>query len=380
MLYALQTLWHEKSRYIPGVLAVAFSAVLMALQFGLMLGLFMITSIPIDHTDPNNVWIGSKDVKSVDLGQPIPESYIGRLGEREGSSPPEPFIANFANFFKPQGGTELCFLLGSKMEIDSAGAANVLTPELRSRLTEPNAIVVDESDLKRLGLDNYDPTDPDDRPKINGQEVRLVGTVSGLKSLAAPWVFCSDHTARKLMGTMLPPYHTKYFLIRCDSPQRAQILAGELREKYPEMTAYTADEFSMQSRMYWLFRTKAGVAIGYAALLGLAVGALVTAQTLYAATMASAKEYATLFALGIPRTRVYFTVLSQAFWVGIFGVLLAFPVVHLLALGAEMAGTKVVLRWEVMGGAAAITLMTSLFAGLLALRSVRTIEPMSLLR
>ena len=82
MSYALQTLWHEKSRYFPGVLAVAFSAVLMALQFGLMLGLFMITSIPIDHTDPQNVWVGSNDVKSVDLGQPIPESTIGRIPTR----------------------------------------------------------------------------------------------------------------------------------------------------------------------------------------------------------------------------------------------------------------------------------------------------------
>ena len=89
MSYALQTLWHEKSRYFPGVLAVAFSAVLMALQFGLMLGLFMITSIPIDHTDPQNVWVGSNDVKSVDLGQPIPESTIGRIPTRPGVRPPE---------------------------------------------------------------------------------------------------------------------------------------------------------------------------------------------------------------------------------------------------------------------------------------------------
>jgi putative ABC transport system permease protein len=380
MSYSLQTLWHERSRYIPGVLAVAFSAVLMALQFGLMLGLFMITSIPIDHTSPNNVWIGSNDVKSVDLGQPIPESYIARIGTPDGAKPPEPFVANFANFFKPEGGTELCFLLGSKLEPDSAGAADVLTPELRYKLTEPFAVVVDESDLKRLGMDTYDASDPDKKPKINGREVRLVGTVKGLKSLAAPWVFCSDYTARVLMGAMLPPDHTKYLIVKCDTEADAQALAKELRSAYPEMTAYTADEFSLQSRLYWLFRTKAGVAIGYAALLGLAVGALVTAQTLYAATVASAKEYATLFALGIPRARVYWTVLSQAFWVGLFGVAVAYPMVHLLALGAEAAGTKVVLRWEVLVGASAITLATSLFAGLLALRSVRTIEPMNLLR
>ena len=44
------------------------------------------------------------------------------------------------------------------------------------------------------------------------------------------------------------------------------------------MSAFTAEEFSLKSRVYWLLRTKAGIAIGFAALLGLMVGALVTMQ------------------------------------------------------------------------------------------------------
>ena len=70
------------------------------------------------------------------------------------------------------------------------------------------------------------------------------------------------------------------------------------------MVAYTAEEFSTGSRKYWLIRTKAGLAIGYAALLGLFVGMVITAQTLYSATAAIAKEFAILLALGIPRWRI----------------------------------------------------------------------------
>ena len=83
MSYALQTLWHERSRYVSGVLAVAFSAVLIALQCGLLLGLFKITSIPIDNTTAG-VWIGSTDVQSVDLGKPIPASYMTRVAGMPG--------------------------------------------------------------------------------------------------------------------------------------------------------------------------------------------------------------------------------------------------------------------------------------------------------
>src|SRR5437588_550503 len=62
MSYSLATLWHERQRYVPGVLAVGFSALLIALQCGLLLGLFSITSIPVDHTRAD-IWVGSPEVR-----------------------------------------------------------------------------------------------------------------------------------------------------------------------------------------------------------------------------------------------------------------------------------------------------------------------------
>ncbi|MFO0822944.1 MAG: ABC transporter permease [Gemmataceae bacterium] len=375
MSYALQTLWHEKTRYASGVMAVTFSAVLIALQCGLLLGLFKITSIPVDNTTAD-IWVGSTAASSVDLGKPIPNSYISRLAGMPGVKMPEQYIANFANFTKPAGGTELCFLLGSLLDDGTSGAAKLLTKEQREALTMPNAIVVDESDVKRLALNS-----PDGEPKINGKKVYLVGTVKGLKSLAAPWVFCSLHTARQLMGPMLPPDHVTYLLAKCESPQRAKEVAAELRSQYSgDMVAYTAEEFSLQSRMYWLTRTKAGLAIGYAALLGLIVGAVITAQTLYSATAANAKEFAILLALGIPRWRISLMVLTQSFWVGVIGITFALPVCFGLRWIAMNFNTEVDMRWEILLGTTIITVGMALIAGMFALRSVKQIEPMNLLR
>src|SRR6266478_4329630 len=55
--YTVSILWHERQRYLPGILAVAFSALLIAVQCGLLLGMFTITSIPVDHTRAD-VWVG----------------------------------------------------------------------------------------------------------------------------------------------------------------------------------------------------------------------------------------------------------------------------------------------------------------------------------
>ncbi len=375
MSYALQTLWHERTRYASGVLAVTFSAVLIALQCGLLLGLFKITSIPIDNTTAD-LWVGSTAVPSVDLGKPIPVSYLSRVEGYSGIRSVELIIANFGNFTKPTGGTELCFLLGSKMDDDAAGAATVLTKKQREDLTMRYAIVVDESDVKRLGLDN-----PEGKAKINGKDVQLVGTVKGLKSLAAPWIFCNLDTARQLMGPLLPYDHVTYLLARTDTPERAKRIAEDLRAQYgSDMVAYSSEEFSTNSRKYWLLRTKAGLAIGYAALLGLIVGMVITAQTLYSATAANAKEFAILLALGIPRWRISLMVITQSFWVGIIGISFAYPCCLGLRYLALQFNTDVDMRWEVLAGTAGITVGMALIAGILALRSVRQIEPMDLLR
>ena len=73
-------------------------------------------------------------------------------------------------------------------------------------------------------------------------------------------------------------------------------------------------------------------------------------------------------------------VLTQSFWVGLIGIAIAYPVcVGLRALALQF-NTDVDLRWEVLAGTAVITVGMALLAGLFALRSVRQIEPMALLR
>jgi len=377
MNYSLATLWHERPRFLPGIGAVAFSAVLIALQCGLLLGLFKITSLPVDNTNAD-VWVGSHEVLSVDLGRPIQLSKISRVAGDPRVKEVEEYYQAFASWIKPDGGSELCIVIGSKLDDDSLGSVHELTPEMRDALTEPNSIVIDSGERNRLGVNGIG-----DYAEINKVRVRIVGETKGLKSLAGPYVFCSRPTARLILRNMTPRDTTTYYLVRCHNPKDSESLAHDLNEEFKDrhdMTVMTKDSFSTRSRLHWLTKTKAGIALGYTALLGLLVGAVVTSQTLYAATTASAKEYAILLAMGIPRQRVTRTVMVQSFWVGLFGILLAYPTVHGLAEMGRLAGVVIPLPWELLAIVAVVTLVMSLLAGLVALRSVRKIEPMSLLR
>src|SRR5262249_2600401 len=255
--YSLATLWHEKQRYLPGVFAVAFSALLIALQCGLLLGLFSITSIPIDHTRAD-IWMGAPKVLSVDLGRPIREGFFARLAAQPEVAGTETYLQGFAYWSKPDGGTELCMIVGSSMEPGALGRVNELTPEMCALLTEPGTIVVDESDLGRLGIKGVG-----DTAEISGFRVRVVGLTKGLKSLAGPYLFCSRTTAHDRLRLL--PGQVTYVLGQCKDPADAPKVAARLRQQYSNLTAFPSKEFSLRSRLHWLTKTKAGIALGYAA-------------------------------------------------------------------------------------------------------------------
>jgi putative ABC transport system permease protein len=393
MSYSLATLLYDRQRYMPGVLAVAFSCLLIALQCGLLLGLFSIISLPVDNTTAD-IWVVHPDVPSVDLALPIPTSWQAYLLAMPEVERCEIYNQGFAYWNKPTGGVELSMIVGSRLGKDALGAVPYLTSHMRSQLTEPGAVIIDDSEFERLGVNGIG-----DTAEINRKQVRVVNTVSGLKSLAGPYVFCNIETARLLLR--MTEDQTMFILARCNNkadagkviqrveeyratqPTSTNYSEGKAMTEYPlpaKMAAFTKEQFSLRSRLHWLTKTKAGIALGFAAALGLLVGAVVTSQTLYAATAASLKEYAVLRAMGIPRWRMAATVLAQSFWVGVAGVALALPTAFALASLGDEVGAKVQLPWQLLALAVGVTMLMAMLSGLAALRSLRLIEPVALLR
>jgi putative ABC transport system permease protein len=372
MGYSLTILWHDRQRYLPAMLAVTFSALLVALQFGLLLGTFSMVSIPIDHTTAD-VWVGEPQASSVDMGMPVPERWRDRLDALPEVVQTEPYILMFLAWSRPHGGTEHVIIVGSRLHDRALGAVQELTPALRQQLAEPGSVVVDEADMGRLGLTKG----VGEVAKVNGFRVRVAGVVRGLKGLGGPYLFCSLETARRLLR--MGPDEVTYLLARCRDPHDAPRVVEQLR-RYTSLSVFTREEFSSRSRWHWLVLSGAGISLSLAALLGLLVGAVVTSQTLYAATAASFREYAVLRALGVPRGRLVGTVLAQAFWLGVAGVLLALPAVIGLARVAGLAGARVFLPPWLLASAGGLTLATALLAGLAALRSLRHLQLAALLR
>jgi putative ABC transport system permease protein len=374
--YSLAILWRSKQTFLSAVLAVAFSSLLINLQCGLLLGIFSLTSIPVDHSRAD-LWMGSPRLLSVDLGEPMRESTLGRLALQPEVVRVEPYVLDYSRWYKPGGGRELCVVVGCHLGPGSLGVVDRLTPSDRRLLEEPGAVFVDSSDLERLGIEGVGA-----RAEVGKHAVRVVGLTQGLESLTGPYVFCSLRTARILLtrGPATPRDQITYALAECRSPDDAPRVVARLRQEYPDVSTFTRDEISLRSQLHWLLRTKGGLAMGYAAVLGLIIGCVITSQTLHSATLASLRELAVLRAMGIPRRRIAGLVLAQSFQVGLAGVLVGFLAFHGTRYVAIWMGVSVVLPWLLQAGAAAITLLMALFSGLFSLRSLRLVDPAVLLR
>ncbi len=377
MPYSLAILWRDRSRYLPAVLAVTFSAVLIAVQCGLVLGLLICTSVPIDHAGAD-IWVITSDAASMPQTYPIPDLWALRVARQPEVVRTETYLLGAGSWHKPnQGSAELCYLIGSRLDAGSLGVVRELSPDVRARLAEPGAVVVDEWDLENLGLSKG----VGEHAELNGRRVRVVGTVRGFQGHNFIYVFCSLETARMLMPEFMQhPEMTMCVLARCKDPADAPAVVERLRRLHPDMGVYTRAELSRRVQMYWLFRSTGGTVMLCTISLALLVGLVVTSQTLYAAVLASLREYAVLDAMGIPRWRLIVLTLAKSFWIGAFGILLAFPVVLVLSWAALLMRTRVLLPVEMLLVTAALTMGMALVSGISALRPLRQVEPATLLR
>src|SRR5213079_310750 len=145
-----------------------------------------------------------------------------------------------------------------------------------------------------------------------------------------PALFTSYRNASQYLG--LGPEQGMFILARVANGYSVTDVQRKLRERLPEVDVFTREEFARKSRWYWVIKTGAGSAILTAAILGFLIGLVVVSQTIYANTMENLEEYATLKALGAPRSLVARVVLTQALLCGavgsILGLIAVIPVIN----------------------------------------------------
>lgn len=373
---ARKTFVHEWRRFMPAVLAIGFSGVLLVVQAALVLGIFGSAAVSVTASSAD-LWAGYPGTQSVNFGRPVSSDVEMRLRIDPDVTAVEPYLWVEANWHNPQqaGGGISVFVSGIRTQADALMFARILPAGLRARLREPGAVIVDRADTEQLGIE------PGGSALINGQRVQLVAAIPGLRALGGVNVLASIDTAQSLMGNEQTPGMT-YFVAQVRDPDRA----AEARDRmvadraFGPFEVWTARQFATRSQLYWMFGTGAGIAVLFMAAIVCLVGAAVTSQSFMSVVAASSREYAMLNALGVSMKSLSRVVFEQSCWIGGIGLMVAAVASTFLLTAAASQDVPVAMNTPVALVCALLIGGLAMVSGLIAVRGLLRADPAVLLR
>jgi putative ABC transport system permease protein len=373
-LLGIKAMLADRAKLVTSLLGVTFSVVLVNLQGGMYLGMLGKASLLVEFGRAD-IWVGHRHMNNVDLNALIPERWVHRLRSVPGVERAEPYLVMTTQAAMPDGQTERVVVVGC----DAAsllGNAWVMADGDPAAIRRPDAVLIDLFDAGRLGDCRVG-----DVREISGRRAKVVGLTYGVVGFATtPYVFTTLHRARANYLPLAEPDLCSYFLVKARPGTDVAELLATLRQRVPDLDVHDKASFSAICMKYWLTRTGIGISFGLATILGLLVGLVMVAQTLYAAVAERVKEYATLKALGAHDSYVARFLVAQALGIAVLGSVLG--LIGALLIGSLLGSPRapVLFRGWVMAGSVLLITLVCLLASWAPYWRIRQIDPASVLR
>lgn len=366
---AYRNLFHDRMSLIVTLVGIVFSVVLVAIEIGLYKGSETKIATVLDKA-PADLWIVPYGTKSFD----DPSLLIGHEKYAALSTPgvsyAEDMIVSFSSWRKPLGGKKSFILVG--LDWPNGGTRPWSLEEGSVEDLElPNAVAVDRSYFKDLGIENRG-----DHAEINNQRIQVTAVTKGIRSFTTlPYVFTPINTARKFVAASAD--QATYVLVRLQEGADLEAVRDSLTDRLTGVEVLTHDEFTRRSINYWMFSTGAGLALITGMVLGAIVGVVIVAQTLYASTKDHLNEFATLRALGASASYIHAVILIQALLSAVIGyaagMILAMLAIYRLSV--RVPTLTVVMTPTIAAYLFALTVGMCIFAAITAIRKVTRIDP-----
>jgi putative ABC transport system permease protein len=364
---ALRNLFHDRLRFIATVIGIVFSIVLVTVQMGLYLGFGRTVTTMIDHARAD-LWIMPRGTKCFEDPSLLDARQRYRALSIDGVADAIPVVIGFADWRMPSGSNTPVFVVGSDPRSGGLQPWNLVEGRIEA-LTTPRAVAVDRSYFDRLGISGMGAT-----AEIRQQLVRVVAITDGIRSFTTtPYVFMDVDRARAHTG--VPLEKATYFLVRLSPDAAIERVRSRLLSNISDVEVLTPAEFRERSRSFWLFGTGAGAALFAGALLGVIVGTVIVAQTLYSSTKEHLNEFATLRAIGSSRIYIYKVIVCQALLSAVVGfsiaALIGAVIVHLTAATA----LPIVITPGLIAGLFSLTVVMCVTSAIAAIVQVTRIDP-----
>ncbi|MCB1506639.1 MAG: ABC transporter permease [Hyphomicrobiaceae bacterium] len=364
---AFRNLFHDRLSLIVTLTGIVFSVVLVAVQCGLYLGSEQTIARVIDQTDAD-IWIVPLGTQSFDDPSIMPGQEKYAALSVPGVASVENLLVGFSKWRKPEGGSTTILLVGSDWNTGGLAPWNLVDGTLDD-LSAPFTVAVDKSYFNDLGIKKLD-----DTAEINETKVRVAAVSTEIRSFTTlPYVFTKRETALALLDASAS--EASYTLVKVAPGADVETVRADLAKRLPDAEVMRTAGFRKRSLDYWLFQTGAGAALIAGALLGLIVGVVIVAQTLYSSTKDHLNEFATLRALGASGSYIHQVILLQAMISAVIGYTIGMLLSLLVIWSSRGSTLNIVMTPGLAGFLFAVTIGMCAIAAVSAIFKVTRIDP-----
>jgi len=364
---ASRNLFHDLLRFVATMVGIVFSVVLVMVQMGLFLGFGHMVTTMIDHAS-TDLWIVPKGAKCFEDPSLLDLKLRNKVATLDGVATVVPLVIGFSDWRQDSGEMTPVFIVGADLRDRVLEPWNVTDGNVQN-LSQGYSVAVDSSYFDRLGVTGVGST-----AEIRGKKVKVVALTDGIRSFTTtPYVFVDLKNARTLTGT--PGDRANDLLVRLNPNADRDKVVEAIRAQVGSAEVLTTAEFRDRSRSFWLFGTGAGAALFAGALLGVIVGTVIVAQTLYSSTKDHLNEFATLRAMGSSNRYIYNVIIYQALINAVIGFLVAYGIGAVVVEATAKSALPIVITTWLVIALAALTLVMCVTSALGAIFRVVRIDP-----
>jgi putative ABC transport system permease protein len=361
----------DKAKLIGTVLGVVFAVVLTNQQLGIGLGLVERNIMFVDHGKAD-LWIVPPSTETLQAGRTVPMSVVRAAETTPGVAWSEPLLFGGGVVKTPVGGTEAIQLIGTKYPRYAGGPWNFVAGDV-SALRRPDTMTFEDSERETLGGLNLGSV-----REVNGRRMTAGAFTWGLEPFGPSYAFVDYETARELLHS--PSDQTTYILVGIESGRDPAEVRRAIEARASGVKVMTKEEFKSSIRNFVLFKQSLGASIGSSALIGVIVGFVIVALSMFSSVLDRLREFGTLKAIGATNGDLAVLLLGQSVAYAWIGSLVGLFFVTRVAEGMRSPKLTLVFPTALTIGTVVGMTLICVIASTLALLRIRKVEPAMVFR
>jgi putative ABC transport system permease protein len=368
----VKMMFHDKLKLVGTLFGVVFAVVLGNFQMGTFLALLDKNQMFVERSTDVDIWIAPPGTRQFQGGTPLTDAQLNRARATPGVAWAEPLVLQTANLKLPNGGSEPVSLVGTRAPRYIGRPWNLISGDTRL-LELPDAVIFEDAEREKLGGLNLGSV-----REVAGHKVQAVGFTWGLLPFAPAYAFAEQTLAREILKVSADK-HT-FLMVGVQRGVEVGEVRRRLQDELADTKVMTREEYLKEILGYIVFGTQIGLSFGTSTFMGLLVGLITVALSMFSSVVDNLRQFGTLKAIGSTNADLGALLLVQAVIYGVVGSVMGLGLVASLVTGMHNPQLTPILPPVAFAATVVLMVGVCMVASVLALLRLRSLEPAMVFR